>query len=152
MTIDRLAPVTLLRPRVTAAAGYGDTDAMNDIHALLTGAAGLADRDVAEAVAEIVSRTGRSLARARAITAEVTDDGHGMPVAQVDADGTVVLIGQNPDGHGVLVLITTRDAAERDVLVIAVDGTAIDRSPAALPLHRNERRQSGRLGREEGPS
>ena len=42
MTIHRLAPITPIRPGVPAPAGYGDTDAMNDIHALLNGSSGLA--------------------------------------------------------------------------------------------------------------
>ena len=52
-----------------------------------------------------------------------------MPVARVDADGAVVLAGQDPDGAGVLVQVTTRDATEAAALVITVDGRITGRSP-----------------------
>jgi hypothetical protein len=124
---DTLAPVVPIRPGL--AARYGDTQAMNDIHALLTGAALLTADEAAACVAEIVARTGRCLDRARAVTAEVTGDRHGMPVARVDADGTVVLVGQDPDGPGALIQVTTRDPAEAAGLVITVDGLVAGLSP-----------------------
>jgi hypothetical protein len=102
--------VVPIRPGLTAR--YGDTQAMNDIHALLTGVARLAGAEAAACVAEIVARTGRRLDPARLISAEVTSDRHGMPVARVDADGTVILVGQNLCGPGALVRVTTRNAAE----------------------------------------
>ena len=67
------------------------------------------------------------------ITAEVAEDGHGLPTARVNADGTVVLVGQDPDGPGALVQVTTRDTAGRDAQVITVDGAVAGRSPAVRP-------------------
>jgi hypothetical protein len=119
--------VVPIRPGLTAR--YGDTQAMNDIHALLTGATLLAGDEAAACVAEIVARTGRRLDPARAITAEVTSDRHGTPVARVDADGTIILVGQDPDGPGALIQVTTRDPAEAAGLVITVDGRVTGRSP-----------------------
>jgi len=117
---DTVAPVMPIRPGL--ASWCGDTQAMNDIHAVLTAASRLAPDEAAACIAEIVARTGRRLDPARAITAEVTSDRHGMPIAWIDADGTVVLAGQDPDGAGVLIQVTTRDAAEAAALVITIDG------------------------------
>jgi hypothetical protein len=119
--------VVPIRPGLTAR--YGDTQAMNDIHALLTGATLLTGDEAAACVAEIVARTGRRLDPARTITAEVTSDRHGTPVAWVDADGTIVLVGQDPDGPGALIQVTTRDPAEAAGLVITVDGRVVGCSP-----------------------
>ena len=107
---ETLAPVALIRPG--PGPRYNDTQAMNDIHALLTGLEGLTDSEVAASVGEIVARTGRPLVRARMTTAEVTLDRHGMPTALVATVGTVVVFRQDPDGPGVLVQVPTRDAAE----------------------------------------
>jgi hypothetical protein len=128
---DTVAPVVPIRPGL--AARYGDTQAMNDIHALVTALAGLTDGEVAASVREIVARTGRPLARARMITAEVTEDRHGIPAALVDADGTVVAVGQDPDGPGVLVQVATHDEAESAGLVVTIDGRVITgRSPGPV--------------------
>jgi len=124
---DTVAPVVPIRPGL--AARYGDTQAMNDIHALLTGSTAFTGDEAAACVAEIVARTGRRLDPARTITAEVSEDGHGIPAARVDADGTVILAGQDPGGPGVLIQVTTRDPAEAAGLVITVDGRPASRSP-----------------------
>jgi hypothetical protein len=124
---DTLAPAVPIRPGLVAR--YGDTQAINDIHALLTGAVRLTGDEAAACVAEIVARTGRRLDPARAVTAEVTSDKHGTPVARAGADGTIVPAGQDPDGPGTLVRVTTRDQAEAAGLVITVDGRPAGRSP-----------------------
>jgi hypothetical protein len=136
---DTLAPVVPIRPGLTAS--YGDTRAIGDIHAVLTGAACLSGDETAACVAEIIARTGRRLEPVREITAEVTWDGPGMPVARVDADGTVVLVSQDPGGPGGLIQVTTRNPAEAAGLVITVDGRPAVHSPArpARP-QRNTRR------------
>jgi hypothetical protein len=97
---------------------------MNDIHALLTGSGALTTDEVAASAAEIVTRSGRSLAPARVITADAADDEHGMAVARVDADGTVVLVSQDPGGPGVRIQVSTRDAAGEDPLVIVGCGSS----------------------------
>jgi N-acetylglucosamine kinase-like BadF-type ATPase len=115
--------VTPIRPGL--AARYGETQAVNDIHALLTAPGRLTSDEIAAAVSEIIARTGRSLTRARMILAELIEDSHGMPVARVDADGTVAVVSQNPNGPGVLIQVTTGDAAESAGLVITVDGRPV---------------------------
>jgi len=132
---DTLAPVVPIRPGL--AARYGDTQAMNDIHALIT------------------SATPLTADEATACVAEVTGDRHGTPVAQVDADGTVVLVGQDPHGPGVLVQVTTRDPAEAAGLVITVDGRVVSRSPVRSTgigrARKTPRRPvTGRNGRSSG--
>jgi hypothetical protein len=123
---DTLAPVIPIRPGLTAR--YRDMQAINDIHALLTGAVRLTGDEAAARVAEIVARTGR-LDPARAVIAEVTSDKHGAPVGQVDADGAIVLVSQDPDGPGTLVRVTTRDLAEAAGPVITVDDRHVNLSP-----------------------
>ena len=115
--------VTPIRPGRTA--GYDEIQAVNDIHALLTAPGRLTPDEVAAAVSDIIARTGRSLTRARMILAEVTENSHGMPVARVDAEGTVAVVSQDPDGPGVLIRVTTSDAAESAGLVITVDGRLV---------------------------
>jgi len=123
------------------AAGYDDTQAMNDVHALVTGLAEISDNQVASSVREIVARTGRPLYRARMITAAMTEDRHGMPAAEVDADGIVISVGQDPDGPGALVQIMTGDAAERSALVVVIDGRPVtSRVAAGWPGHDGGRR------------
>ena len=151
---ESLAPAALIRPG--PAARYDDTQAMNDIHALITAMEALTDGEVAASVGEIVARTGRPLAPARMITAEVTGDRHGMPAALVDTDGTVVAVGQDPGGPGVLVQVTNLDAAESAGLVVAIDGLIItgrSPGPAAGRQARACRSRRGEAGRaRESPS
>ena len=144
---EPVAPTAPTRPGL--AARFDDTQAMNDIHALVTALDGLTDGEVAASVGEIVARTGRPLVRARMITAEVTEDRHGMPAALVDTDGTVVAVGQDPGGPGVLVQVTTRDAAESAGLVVAIDGLIITgRSPG--PMDDGRARPGRPCGPEQG--
>jgi hypothetical protein len=146
---DTLAPVVPIRPGL--AARYGVTQAMNDISALLTAPAGLTADEVAAPVTQIVARTARSLARARMLTSEVTEDRRGMPLARVDAVGTVVWLSQDPDSPDVLVQLTTRDPDEAAGLAITIDGKAAGYSPSPVPIavgrsRRHRRRSPARRG------
>ncbi len=113
--------VTPLRPRVPSR--YTDTAALNDIHALLTaaepGSGALAD------IAQILTRTGRPMARVREIEVTTTETALGWPVACVDADDTSVYIRQAPSGVGLLIEICTKSPAEFQTLAITLDGQAL---------------------------
>ena len=127
---DAVALVVPIRLRL--AARYGDTQAMNGICALLAALAGLIADDVAACLAQIVARTGRSLALARMITSEVTGNRHGMPAARADADGTIVMVRQDLRGPGVLVQLTSRAPDEAAGLVITIGGKGAGYSPGPV--------------------
>ena len=114
--------------------GYDDTLAMNDIHAVLTSpslteAAG----DALQAIAEILARTGRSPYPSRIITATVEDGPYGIPVACVESEGTVVTVGQDPNGPGIRIDATPRDADDKAALVIVVSDRVVNRAGPAGP-------------------
>ena len=117
-------------PHADRAAQHDDTLAMNDIHAVLTSPS-LADDgadSALEAIAEILARTGRSPYPSRIITATVEDGPHGIPVACIDAEGTIVTVGPDPAGPGIRIDITPRDPADEAALVIAVGDRIIHRT------------------------
>ena len=119
-------------PRADRAAQHDDTLAMNDIHAVLTSPS-LADDGAGsalQAIAEILARTGRSPYPSRIITATVEDGPHGIPLACVDAEGTIVTVGQDPSGPGIRIDIAPRDPADEAALVIAVGDKVIHRASA----------------------
>ncbi len=120
--------VVPLRPRTRA--GYSDTAALNDIHALLTttdpGDATLAD------IAVILSRTGRVMVAARDIEITATETALGWPVACCEAGDTSVYIRQAPTGPGLLIEICTKSADEHDALTVTLDGHTLH--PTTRPV------------------
>ena len=116
-------------PPAGPATTYDDTLALNDIHAVLTSPS-LTDAvdDALHAIAEILARSGRSPYPSRIITATVEDGPHGIPVACIDSEGTIVTVGQDPNGPGIRIDITPRDPADEAALVIAVGDKVIHRS------------------------
>jgi hypothetical protein len=111
------ATVIPLHPCV---AGYTDTLALNDIHALLTtgepGSATLAD------VALILARAGRPLVAARDIEVTATETSLGRPVACVQSGDTSVFVRQETGTTVLLIEVCTKTLAERDALTITLDG------------------------------
>jgi hypothetical protein len=114
-----------LRPRAVGACT--DTDALNDIHALLTrtspGDATLAD------VAHLLARTGRPLVAARDIEITMTETALGWPVACAQSGDTSVFIRQAPTGSGLLIEICAKTDTERDALTVALDGHVLHPAP-----------------------
>jgi hypothetical protein len=128
-------------PPEDRATPYDDTLALNDIHAVLTSPS-LADsvEDALQAIAEILARTGRSPYPSRIITATVEDGPHGIPVACIDSEGTIVTVGQDPNGPGIRIDVAPRDPADEAALVIAVGDKVIHHARLAglYPVpHRN---------------
>ena len=116
--------VTRLRPRGQPA--YTDTLALNDIHALLTTTRHDGDHDpVLGDIAAVLARTGRPMVRGRDIGASVSDSRAGRPVARVHAEDSDVVVRQDPSGTGLLVQITTATPAEREQLVVTLDGRCL---------------------------
>jgi hypothetical protein len=111
--------VVPLRPRTRA--GYSDTAALNDIHALLTTTAGPGEATLAD-VAVILARTGRPMVAARDIEITTTETALGWPVACVQAGDTSVFIRQDPANTGLLIEICTKTATEHDALTVNLDG------------------------------
>jgi len=119
MSEDTVIP---FRPRRQS--GYADTEALNDIHALLTSPSrGSSDR-LAD-VGLILARTGRPMVRGRDIDASTSLSPTGWPVARVDAEDTTVTVRQDPSGSGLLIEITTSTAAEREGLMVTLDGRCL---------------------------
>lgn len=118
------SPVTRLRPRTGI--GYSDSDALNDIHALLTGTSSGSDRDQLTDIGLILARSGRPMVPVRHIDVRVADSPHGRPVARIDAEGTSVTVRQVPAGTGLLVEIasTGQTSAVEDTTV-TLDGRCL---------------------------
>ena len=93
--------VTWLRSRVGA--GYSDVDALNDIHALLTGTSSGTEREQLVDIGLILARTGRPMVPVRHIDATVAETPCGRPVARIDAEGATVTVRQEPAGSGLIV-------------------------------------------------
>ena len=122
--------VTPLRRR--PAPLYGDTAALNDIHAILTtpdpGQASLAE------IADVVTRTGRPLVAARDIEVSATETALGWPVACAQSGDTAVYVRQEPAGTGLRVEITTETDAEVRALTVTLDGATLHPSTRIGPL------------------
>jgi hypothetical protein len=113
-----------------------DTLALNDIHAVLTSPSLTGSpADALQAVADIVARTGRSPYPSRIITATIEDGPHGIPVACIDAEATIVTVGPDPGGPGIRIDIAPRDPADEAALVIAVGDTVIHRARSTGPRY-----------------
>jgi hypothetical protein len=108
-------------------AGYTDTTALNDIHALLT-TSDDSGQGLPGDIAAILTRTGRPMVRSRDIEASTGTTRIGWPVARVQAGDTTVTVRQDPAGPGLLVKITTRTAAERDGLTVSLNGRRLHRA------------------------
>jgi hypothetical protein len=121
-------------PGSDLATRHSDTLALDDIHAVLTspsltGSPG----EALQAIADILTRTGRSPYPSRIITATVEDGPHGIPVACIDAEGTIVTVGPDPSGPGIRIDVAPRDPADEASLVIVVGDTVILRGhPSVL--------------------
>ena len=113
--------VTPLRHR--AERTYSDTDAVNDIHAIVT-TPSLSLTALAE-VADVVTRTGRPLVPVRDIETSQTETALGWPVACTQAGDTAVYVRQDPAGPGLRVEITTKTAAEAAALTVTLDGSTV---------------------------
>lgn len=113
------------------AAAYGDTEAMNDIHAILTLPGTLTPAEQLQAIADFTTRTGRIPHPARHLTATIEEGAHGMPVARFDAEGTEVFITQCPDSPGIRIDISPRDPADEAALIVTVAGRTIRRARPA---------------------
>jgi hypothetical protein len=121
-------------PGSDRATRYDDTLALDDIHAVLTSPSlkGASD-EALQAVTDILVRTGRSPYPSRIITATVEDGPHGIPVACVESEGTVVTVGQDPSSPGIRIDVAPRDADDEAALVIVVGDRVIHRSRPASP-------------------
>jgi hypothetical protein len=107
--------------------GYSDTDALNDIHVLITraepGDGALGD------IAVILTRAGRPMIAGRDIEITTTETALGWPVACAQAGDASVFIRQAPAGTGLLIEVVTKTAAEHDALTITLDGATLHPCP-----------------------
>lgn len=101
---------------------FTDAAAMDGIRALLTSKYRPHGEEAVDAVSEIVRRTGRSLAAPRVITASAETDAQGLPCVLVDADGTRVRVGQDPDTGGIRVSVRAGPGAGNPGLTVTLDG------------------------------
>jgi hypothetical protein len=118
------SPVTWLRPRTGT--GFSDGDALNDIHALLTGTSSGTDREQLTDVGLILARSGRPMVPVRQIDAAVAETPHGRPVARIDADGISVIVRQVPAGTGLLVeIVGTGQTSAVEDTTVTLDGRCL---------------------------
>jgi hypothetical protein len=61
----------------------------------------------------------------------VEDGPYGIPVACIDAEGTIVTVGQDPSGPGIRIDLAPRDPADEAALVIAITDKVIRRAHSA---------------------
>jgi hypothetical protein len=108
----------------TGRPGYGDTEALNDIHALLTSDA-RDDPAVLADIGQLLARSGRPMVRARDIDAITTLSPIGWPVARITSGATTVTVRQEPAGPGLLIEVTTAAPGERDELTVVLDGCCL---------------------------
>ncbi len=116
-------PVTWMRPKTT---NYSDRDALNDIHALLTGTSAGTGPEQFTDISLILTRTGRPMVPVRDIETSVSETRLGRPVARVDAGDITVTVRQEPAGTRLLIEITSTGQydASRDVTV-TLDGRCL---------------------------
>jgi hypothetical protein len=102
---------------------------MDDIHALLTSDIAPRGSEALACIAEILARTGRSLASAGHISADVAVDDEGLPVGHVDVEGTHVYVGLDPGSSGIWVRIQASADAGKPDLVLVISDRASGGSP-----------------------
>jgi hypothetical protein len=105
------------------AAGYGDTLALTDIHALRSSPARPGPDDAPRDVATVLVRASRPPWPSRIITAAAGDDARGMPVARVDADRAQVFV--SPNGPGPLVQLSPLGQAGAEAPEMTAAGTLL---------------------------
>jgi hypothetical protein len=125
-------PLTWMRPKTT---NYSDRDALNDIHALLTGPSPGTEREQVTDISLILTRTGRPMVPVRDIEVSVSESRLGRPVARVDAGDIVMTVRQEPASTRLLIEITSTGQSEagRDVTV-TLDGRCLHH-PCPLDGH-----------------
>lgn len=101
---------------------YSDTQAMDDIQALLTSPGRPEGEAAIDAVAEIIQRTRRSMATPRLMTLNQGTGTSGLPYAFIDAEGTVIRVSQDPDTGALRVTITAMNRLDEQGLRVDVDG------------------------------
>jgi hypothetical protein len=99
-----------------AAAGYTDTAALNDIHAIMCRRPGGVDPATFDDVAQVLARCGRPVMALRDIDATAGHTPAGLPHARVDAGGTTIEVYQDQSG-GLVVAITATAADEAGLTV-----------------------------------
>jgi hypothetical protein len=110
---------------------YSDTQAMDDIQALLTSPTRSRGEDAVDELAEIVQRTGRSMAMPRLIRVRQITGEDGLPQVLIVAGDTHIDAWQDPgtDAIGISVLTTSRH--DQQHLRIEVNGQEV------VPGHRD---------------
>lgn len=110
---------------------YGDTQAMDDIQALLTSPGRPSGEAAIDDVAEIVKLTGRSMATPRLLALKQGTEKNGLPYAVINAEGTVIRASQDPDTGAIRVTILTMNSHDEQHLRVEVDGLQVVQVPPA---------------------
>ncbi len=120
----------------TGSAAYTDTEAVNDIHAILCRRGGL-DPGMLEDVALVLARSGRLVVEVRDIEAAVAESAAGLPEARVDAGGTKLVIHQGESGGLVVAIEAT--AADEAQLIVTLNKQQLHPLPPRRPAHNRPR-------------
>lgn len=112
-------PVSSLSP------SYSDTQAMDDIQALLTSPSQSKGEATLDEVAEIVRRTKRSMATPRLMVVNHGTGKNGLPYAFIDAEGTVIRASQDPDTGTLRVTVEALNRLDEEQLRVDVNGQRV---------------------------
>jgi hypothetical protein len=111
--------VTPIRP--AARPGFPDTNALDDIQALLSSPDHPHAEDAIAEIRQIIGQTGRSLVTPRLLNAETGTESNGLPYAVIDAEGVSIRVAQHPDSGGIHVRISVQDANDEASLAVTVN-------------------------------
>lgn len=109
-------------PPVSLEPEYTDTQAMDDIQALITSRGRPKGDDAIEEVTEIIERTGRAIVTPRIFQVAQAPKEDGLPSVSITAEGTYILVEQNPDTDSIDVRIHTISGHDERHLLVKLNG------------------------------
>ena len=101
---------------------YGDTQAMDDVQALVTSPGRPKGEDAVDEVTEIVRRTGRSTATPRLMTVHQDTGRNGLPCVFISAEGTAIRVSQDPGTGALRITLMVLNTLDEQHLQVEADG------------------------------
>lgn len=122
-------PASAAVPSASGQQPYSDTQAVDDVQALLTNPGRPRGEDAVDEVTEIVRRTGRSAAIPRIMVVQQGTGRNGLPCTFISAEGTAIRISQDPDTGALRVGIPIMNSLDEQHLEIEVGGQQLLPAP-----------------------